>query len=107
MFDAMPFFIYLIFKDAWSRVVVEFGHLEDVHAPLEVELVPEGHETAEGGRLSAAIPLIQEKDPRVRKGELSSENAMGPKSVLSLALVRPIFEETLKPKIFNMIDTFT
>ena len=62
MFDAMPLFIYLIFKDAWSRVVVEFGHLEDVHAPLEVELVPEGHETAEGGRLGATIPLMQWQD---------------------------------------------
>ena len=55
-------FTYLIFEDARPRVMVEFGHLEDVHAPLEVELVPEGHETAEGCRLGAAIPLIQWKD---------------------------------------------
>ena len=42
--------------------MVEFGHLEDVHAPLKVELVPEGHETAEGGRLGATIPLMQWQD---------------------------------------------
>ena len=61
--------MYLIFKDARSRVVVEFCHVEDVHAALEVELVPEGHETAEGGRLGAAIPLIQEQGSRVSRRE--------------------------------------
>ena len=55
-------FTYLIFEDARSRVVVELGHLEDVHAPLKVELVPEGHETAECGRLGATIPLMQWQD---------------------------------------------
>ena len=54
--------VYLVFPNAGSRIVVKFGHLVDVDPSLEVQLVPEGHEAAECGRLCAPVPLIQEKD---------------------------------------------
>lgn len=44
--------------DARSRVVVKFGHLEDVAAALKVELMPQGREAAEGRGLAATISEI-------------------------------------------------
>ena len=40
-----------------SAVVVEAAKLEHVNTALEVQLVPERHEAAEGGRLGPAVPV--------------------------------------------------
>ena len=42
--------------DPWPAVVVQPGELENVDAALKLELVPQGHEAAEAGRLAASVP---------------------------------------------------
>ena len=43
--------------DARPAVVVEPGQLEHVDTTLELQLMPHGHEAAEGPRLATTIPI--------------------------------------------------
>ena len=49
--------VLLALPDAWPVVVAQLGQLVDVHAALEVQLVPEGLQGTEGGCLRATEPL--------------------------------------------------
>ena len=49
--------ILLRSENSRPAVVVEARQLEDIHTALELQLVPERHEAAEGGGLAPAVPV--------------------------------------------------